>query len=362
MRRHSSMKAASFGIVARRGDAERVVGRDRHELGAEQRVRPRRVNLQLARARLVRQGPARSGIDGEAHQHALGPADPVALHQAHLVGPAVEPVEPGEQFVGIVADLEEPLRQFALFDDGAGAPAAPVDHLLVGEHGVVDRVPIDLRLLARDQAGGEEVEKQLLLMAVIGGVAGGDLARPVERQAHRLELRAHRVDVGVGPLGGMGGVLHRGVLGRHAERVPAHRVQHVEAARALVARHHVAHRVVAHMAHMDAPRGVREHLEHVILRPRIVVARGEYRPVGPDLLPLLLGFADVVAFGPHVSEVSFSRNVRRTAATKHDLPGGVKSAGRGRASRRWAPEPASIDRFGQLRHVDDSHALLPPRR
>ncbi len=134
----------------------------------------------------------------------------------------------------------------------------------------------------------------------------------------------------------MGGVLHRGVFRRHAERVPAHRVQHVEAARALVARHHVAHRVVAHMAHMDAPRRIREHFEHVIFRPRIVVARGEDRLVGPDFLPFLLGFADVVAFGPHVSEVSFSRNVRRTAATKHDLPGGVKSAGRGRASRRWA--------------------------
>jgi uncharacterized pyridoxal phosphate-containing UPF0001 family protein len=66
-------------------------------------------------------------------------------------------------------------------------------------------------------------------------------------------------------------VLHRGVLGRHAEGVPAHRVQHVEAAGALVARDDVAHRVVAHVAHVDAPRRIGEHFEHVVLSARIVV-------------------------------------------------------------------------------------------
>ena len=134
-----------------------------------------------------------------------------------------------KQVFGIVRDLEEPLRQLALLDDGARAPAAAVDHLLVGEHRVVDRVPVDLRLLARDEAGREEVEEQLLLVAVIARVAGRDLARPVERQAHRLQLRPHRVDVGVGPRRRMGVVLHRGVFRRHAERVPAHRMQHVVA-------------------------------------------------------------------------------------------------------------------------------------
>src|SRR3989304_5758330 len=40
---------------------------------------------------------------------------------------------------GIVRNLEEPLRQLALLDLGPRAPAAPIDHLLIGEHGVIDR-------------------------------------------------------------------------------------------------------------------------------------------------------------------------------------------------------------------------------
>src|SRR3712207_7177740 len=44
-------------------------------------------------------------------------------------------------------------------------------------------------------------------------------------------------------------------------RSPAHRVQHGVAPRALVARHHVAQRVVADVPHVDLAGGVREHLQ-----------------------------------------------------------------------------------------------------
>ena len=224
-------------------------------------------------------------IEREADQQAFGAADPVLLHQPDFFRPAVERVERVEQVFRIVADLEEPLRQLALLDQRAGAPAAAVDHLLVGEHGLVDRVPVHLRLLALDQPGLEEVEEHLLLVLVVGRVAGRDLARPVERQPHRLELLLHRGDVVVGPGLGMDLALHRGVLGRHAEGVPAHRMQHVHAHGAFVARDHVAHRVVAHVAHVDAPRRIGEHLQHVVFRPRVVVRGREDAALVPGLLP-----------------------------------------------------------------------------
>ena len=116
---------------------------DRHELCAEQRVRPRREDFQLALA-----GRRGRRIEREAHQQAFGAADPVALHQAHLVGPAVERIERVQQLLRVFRDLEDPLVHLALLDDGAGTPAAAVDHLLVGEHGHVDRVPVELALLA----------------------------------------------------------------------------------------------------------------------------------------------------------------------------------------------------------------------
>ena len=289
-------EGGEFGVMRGRCGGERMVGRDRHELGAEQRVGARGVDFQFAVAFDLAQ---RGGIDGEAHQQAFRAADPVALHQPNLVRPAVEAVEALQQVLGIVGNAQEPLGQLALLHDGAGAPAAPVHHLLVGEHGMVDRVPVHLGFLARHQSGGEEIEEQALLMLVIAGIAGGDLARPVEREAHRLQLTAHRVDIGVGPLGRMRLVLHRRVFRRHAEGVPAHRVQNVEAARPLVAGHDVAHRVVADMAHVDAPGGIGEHLKNIVFGPAVHPLGREDILVRPDLLPPGLGLTDVIALGPH---------------------------------------------------------------
>jgi hypothetical protein len=95
MRRHSSEKAASVRIGLGGGFRQRVVGRDRHEGGAEQGVRPRRVDLELGMA-----GRRRAGLQRPADHQALGTADPVLLHQPDLVRPAVEAVEGGQQVVG----------------------------------------------------------------------------------------------------------------------------------------------------------------------------------------------------------------------------------------------------------------------
>ena len=261
---------------------DRMIGGDRREACAEQRVGARREHLEA----LV---DARRRIELEGEAHALRLADPVLLHRPDLFGPLVERGEAFEQVVGEVGDLEEPLAELAPLDQRAGAPAAPVDHLLVGEHGHVDRIPVDRRFLAVDEARRIEIEEQRLLLAVIIGLAGGEFAAPVEREADPLELGAHRRDVGPGPVAGMDLLLHRGIFGGHAERVPAHRVEHFIALHPPVPGEHVAHRVVADMAHMDAPRRIGEHLEDVALRLGTVVARTEGRLVLPDLLPVRVG-------------------------------------------------------------------------
>jgi hypothetical protein len=139
-----------------------------------------------------------------------------------------------QQLLRVVGDAQEPLRDLALLDQRAGAPAAAVDHLLVGQHGLVDRIPVHHRVLAVGQALLQQAHEHALLVHVVVRLAGGELARPVDRVAQRLQLRAHVLDVGVGPLRRRGLVLDRGVLGRQAEGVPAHRLQHVVAGHALV--------------------------------------------------------------------------------------------------------------------------------
>ena len=273
---------------------------------------------------------------------ALRAPDPVALHEADLFRPTIEPVEAGEQIVRIIGDLEEPLGEFALLDDRPGTPAAAVDHLLVGEHRLIDRVPIDLRLLARDQAGVEEIQEQLLLMLVIARIAGRDLARPVERQSHRLQLGSHRRDIGVSPFRRTGVVLHRGVFGRQPESVPAHRVEDVEPARAPITRHHVAHGVIAHMAHVDTPRRIWEHLEDVIFRPRIVVSGLEDLRVRPGLSPLGLGFAHVVSFGPHCRAFSKGYRDHGVRRDKTRFAGRVKLTMASRGERQLYTLPKRV--------------------
>ncbi len=278
------------GRLVRLGNelGQRMLGRDAHEARAEKRVGPGRVDLEHV-----------AEIAGrfrhlEANERALAAADPVALHGAHLVRPIVERIERIEQVLRVVGDLEDVLRQFALLDDGAGAPAAPIDDLLVGQHRVVDRVPVDARGAPLDEAGLQHVEEEGLLLRVIFGIAGRELARPVEREPHRLELAPHDGDIVIGPLARVNAAGHRGVLRRQAEGVPAHRVQHVEAPGPLVARHHVAHRVVARVADMDAARRVGKHLQHVIGRTPVALD-GEGAGRVPRFLPAHLDGLGLVA-------------------------------------------------------------------
>ena len=139
-------EGGELGIFRGGGRGQRMIGRQRHELSAEQSVRPRGEDFQLAL--FIRRGRR---IEHEADQQPFRAADPVLLHQPDLVRPAVERVERLEQLLRIVADLEHPLVEVALLDLGARAPAAAVDHLLVGEHGLVDRIPVHLAVFARDQ-------------------------------------------------------------------------------------------------------------------------------------------------------------------------------------------------------------------
>lgn len=83
-------------------------------------------------------------LDLAAH----GLTDPILLHELGLFRP-IQLVEPGEKFLGVLGDAEEPLRQI-LADDGRAAPLAGSvpEHLLVGEHGVAGGAPVDGRLLA----------------------------------------------------------------------------------------------------------------------------------------------------------------------------------------------------------------------
>ncbi|ABA48399.1 hypothetical protein BURPS1710b_3452 [Burkholderia pseudomallei 1710b] len=264
------------GLVPREPRGERMLGRDRAERDAHDRVGARREHAQqlLLAVELVRKA--------EVHAEAL--ADPVVLHHLHALGPT-EAVEIVQQLVRVLRDPHVVHRDLALFDERARAPAAPVDHLLVREHGLVDRVPVHgARLLVRD-ALLEHLQEQPLVPLVVVGLAGRDLARPVDREAHRLHLLLHVSDVLVRPLRGRHAVGHRGVLGRHPECVPTHRHQRVIAVHPQIAVHHVVDRVVAHVTHVQLAGRVRQH-RHAV---ELLAVRVFLRAVGIGCAPVALG-------------------------------------------------------------------------
>ena len=80
-------------------------------------------------------------------------------------------------------------------------------------------------------------------------------------------------------------MLDGGVLRRQAEGVPAHGLEDVLAAHTLIAGDDVTDGVVAHMAHVQLPRGIGEHGQAIELLPAGVFHRLE----GPGLFPVSLG-------------------------------------------------------------------------
>ena len=93
--------------------------------------------------------------------------------------------------------------------------------------------------------------------------------------------------------GGMRAGVDGVLLGGKAERVPAHRMEHVEPAHPLEAAIDVGRGVAFGMADVQArAAGVGEHVEHVELLLGRVFARGERLVFGPVALPLRLDLVE----------------------------------------------------------------------
>ncbi len=154
-------------------------------------------------------------------------ADPVLLHQLHFVRPVLER-RPARRAAPRAKSVILRNHWLSLRFSTSAPERQPRPSITCSLASTVRSTGSQLTadLLAIDQARLVEIEEQRLLVPVILGIAGRELAAPVEREAEPLELRLHVGDVLVGPRARVDALLDRGIFGRHAERVPAHRVQH----------------------------------------------------------------------------------------------------------------------------------------
>ena len=233
---------------------------------------------------------------GEGDLGALGAPDPVALHPHHVRRP-LDRLEVVEQAVGVVGDAEEPLLELARLDRRPAALAAAVDDLLVGEHGLVLRAPVDRGARAVGEPALVELEEDPLGPAVVARVGGRQLARPVERDAPGAELALEGRDRARARGAWMLAALDRVVLGRQPEGVIADRMQDAAPHAPLEVRDRVADRVVLEVPHVRLARRIGQHLGDVVRvgAPQVVVAHLPRALALPERLPLGLDGLRVIA-------------------------------------------------------------------
>ena len=270
------------GALLWRGDGvDQIMFRCEHHEGcAVERVGARGEDAQLLATSVMRRWR-----NGEVDLGTFGATDPICLHRANRLRP-VEPLK-REELVGVVGDLEEPLREVALGNRSGAAPADAIDsfNLFACEGHLARRAPVDRRLLSIGNTLLVELQEDPLVPAEVDRVAGDDLALPIKRGAHAAQLAAHVLHVGVGPLARMNLALDRGVLGGETERVEADRVEDVEALHALVARDGVGRVHDVPVANVQVARWVWPHGEQVV----VGLARiGEVGGVEPKLFPAAL--------------------------------------------------------------------------
>src|SRR5579859_4731576 len=181
--------------------------------------------------------------DGDFYAGSNGFADPVALHGDDAIGPgAFEFFQIVEELLGVMSGLEEPLLDFAGFDQGIFvAPAvAAVDDLLVGQHGAALGTPVDAAFLAVGQAALQHAQKKPLVPAIVFGLAGRNFAAPVITETEAAPEALKFGNVVVSPDARVGIVLDGGIFRGEAKGIPAHGVDDVEATHALYAGDDVA--------------------------------------------------------------------------------------------------------------------------
>ena len=261
----------------------------------------------------------------------LGAADPVALHLDDA-GRPVEPVEVTQEPLGVGRDPQHPLPHRPT--DDLVAALDMIGDLFVGEHRPQIRAPVDRRVvhvgepmlvavgrdrdlssardLRRDRQlcdrpgparlvvvpAAPDLEEDPLRPPIVVRRGGVDLPRPIVGEAEHLELALEVVDALRGPGRRVGAGLDRVLLRGKAEGVPAHRMEHVEAAHPLVAGDDVGRRVALRVADVEpVPRGIGEHVEGVVLRPLGIDVGAEGAVLVPVALPAGFDRAEVVGHG-----------------------------------------------------------------
>ena len=137
------------------------------------------------------------------------------------------------------------------------------------------------------------------------------------------------------------------VLGRQAEGVPAHRVEHVVALHPLFSGDEVERRVGARVADVQPlPGRIGELDQRVVFRLRVVAHRGKRLLLLPDPLPLLFDLREIVPFHSDASKNRSRQPTCRFSCKKSAPPGAEKTGPPANSPIRGAKRPVRMAKRG----------------
>jgi len=333
-----------FGLLFGLGDLRDIVGLggEHHECHAKHGVGTRGED-----------GDVKVGIlDFELHLGTFRPSNPVFLGLGDRVAP-VDAVQAVEQSLGVCRHTETPLAHLLLHHGKSSSYRHAVDNLVVGQHGTQSGTPVDHRLALVGNAivhqhaallslahgipflGGEchgviglcdvqalgsrmleiadeSVDGQGLILVfvkiriehphkgplcpvIISGVAGANLAVPVETKSDFIQLLAIMIDVFFGGdrrmLAGLNGIL----LGRQSVGIVAHRVENIKSFQAFVACKNITGYISERVSHMKSGTGrIREHVQNIIFWAVGIFDNFVGFPLYPERLPFFLDITEFV--------------------------------------------------------------------
>ena len=225
-------------------------------------------------------------LDRKVELSALRPANPVPLHRLDRLRP-IDIVEFGQQPLRIDGNLQQPLPHVPPEHRVARLLVLAVLYLFVRQNRPLCGAPVHGNIRLVGQPTLIQLQKNPLRPLVVLRVRRIDLPVPVVGKAEPFDLPAEVRDVLLRDIRRMTPFTHRRPLRRQPERIPSHRMEHIEPLHPLVARKDVGRRVALGVAHMKSrARRVGEHVEHVVLRLGVVLGRLEGLVGLPERLPL----------------------------------------------------------------------------
>ena len=223
-------------------------------------------------------------------------ANPVFLHDAHFIRPALQFVQIFQQAVRIFCNFEEPLLQRFFLYYTVATLAFSFYHLFIGQHCLTSRTPVHRSAFFVGQTLFVELQEKPLRPFIIFGQTGRYFPVPVIAQAHGVQLAIHIGNIFFGPLGRRRLVFDSRIFSRQAKGIPTNGMQYIIPMHGLKPCNDITDRIVAHMPHVQVSRRIRKHFQTIVFWFAFVFCHFIYFFFSPFFLPFAFDTGKIIAF------------------------------------------------------------------